>query len=57
MLNGLFDIEDRPEKRQKDTDAAAVPENQSATLANGWECFLRCPTCCGNPKKGQREEI
>jgi integrase/recombinase XerD len=30
---------------KKTEDAAAALKNQSATLANGWECFLKCPTC------------
>lgn len=30
---------------KKAEDAAAVLKNQSATLENGWECFLKCPTC------------
>lgn len=30
---------------QKAEYAAAELKNQSVTLANGWECFLKCPTC------------
>lgn len=30
---------------KKAEDATAALKNQAATLENGWECFLKCPTC------------
>lgn len=39
LVNELSTLE------QKAEDAAAELKNQSATLANGWDCFLKCQSC------------